>query len=243
MRNVRIGRKGSGASWFEGVGGADWRRNKKVNTDKVIDLLSANLEPVNPGQFRRPLLLAMVTGVVAAFGLMLATVGPRPKLASTPHLEWSAAKLFFAFSIVFAGAPFLIKSMRPGRENETKRALLFFPLAATGALTLVMLLLGRDAWGTPLGAQAISPARCLFCIPFLAGVPLAALIWALRQGAPTLLRLSGAIAGIVAGGLGAAAYALACNSDTVPFIAIWYSGAIALCGIIGARLGLRFLTW
>jgi hypothetical protein len=214
-----------------------------VNTDRLIDVLSANLEPVSPSQIRKTLLLAMVAGEVAAFGLMLATVGPRSELASTAHLEWAAAKLFFAFSIVFAGAPFLIKSIHPGRENETKWALFFFPLAATVALALVMLLLGRGAWGTPLGARAISPARCLCCIPFFAAIPLAALIWALRQGAPTLLRLCGAISGTVAGGLGAAAYALACGSDTVPFIAIWYSGAIAICGLIGARLGLRFLRW
>ena len=214
-----------------------------MNTDRLIDVLSVNLEPVSPGQLGRKLLLAMVTGGVAAFGLMLVTVGPRPDLDSTAHLEWAVAKLFFAFTIICTGAPFLIKSIRPGRENETKWALLFIPLAATVASTQVMLFLGRDAWGTFLGAKAISPARCLCCIPFFAAIPLAVLIWALRQGAPTLLRLCGAIAGIVAGGLGAAAYALACSSDTVPFIAIWYSAAIALCGLIGARIGLRFLRW
>ena len=214
-----------------------------MNTDRLIDMLSANLEPVNPSQLGGTLLLAMVSSGAAAFGLMLATVGPRPDLESIAHLEWAGAKLFFAFSIAFAGTPFLIKLMRPGRENETKRALLFFPLAATVALTLLMLLLGREAWGTPLGARAISPARCLCCIPFFAAIPMTALIWALRQGAPTLLRLCGAIAGVVAGGLGAAAYAVSCSSDTVPFIAIWYSAAIALCGLIGARLGLRFLRW
>ena len=155
-----------------------------MNTDRLIDMLSANLEPVNPRQLGRTLLFAVVTGGVAAFGLMLATVGPRSNLGSTAHLEWATAKVFFAFSIVFAGAPFLIKSIRPGRENETKWALLFFPLAATVALTLLMLLLGREAWGTPLGARAISPARCLCCIPFFAAIPMTALIWALRQGAP-----------------------------------------------------------
>src|SRR6516164_6597661 len=191
MRNVGVGGEGSGASRFEGVGGTDWRGDKKVNTDRLIDVLSANLEPVSPGQLGRTLLLAMVTGGVAAFGLMLATIGPRPDLNSTAHIEWAAAKLLFAFSIVFAGAPFLIKSIRPGRENETKWALLFFPLAATVALVLVMLLLGRDAWGTPLGARAISPARCLFCIPFFAAIPLAALILALRQGAPKSARPMG----------------------------------------------------
>src|SRR6516165_2768143 len=154
MRNVRVGGEGSGASWFEGVGGTDWRGDKNVNTDRLIDVLSANLEPVSPGQFGRTLLLAMVTGAVAAFGLMLATVGPRSDLNSTAHLEWAAAKLFFAFSIVLSGAPFLIRSIRPGRENETKWALLFFPLAATVALALVMLLLGRDAWGDSSRCQS-----------------------------------------------------------------------------------------
>jgi hypothetical protein len=50
-----------------------------------------------------------------------------------------------------------------------------------------------------------------------------------RNGAPTRLKLSGAIAGFVAGGLGAAAYALSCKIDTIPFIAIWWLGDSALC--------------
>ena len=214
-----------------------------MNTDRLIDVLSANLEPVKRGQLGKALALAMVVGGVAAFGLMLMTVGPRSDFNSTAHLEWTAAKLFFALSIICTGAPFLIRAIRPGRENETRWAFLFFPLASAIALTVVILLLGRDAWGAPLGASELSSVRCIFCVPFFAVIPFAALIWALRQGAPTRLTLCGAIAGIVAGGLGAAAYALACKSDTVPFIAIWYSGAIALCGLIGARLGPRVLRW
>jgi len=93
------------------------------------------------------------------------------------------------------------------------------------------------------GAHPVSPARCLVCITFFAAVPFAALIWALRQGAPTRLSLSGAIAGVTAGGLGAAAYALACTSDTIPFIAICYGAAIAICAFVGAQLGPRLLRW
>ena len=214
-----------------------------MNTDRLIDMLSPNLEPVNGGQLKKALALAMIVGGVVAFGLMLMTVGPRSHFESTPHLEWAAAKLFFALSIIFTGAPFLIRAIHPGRENEARWAFLCFPLAAAIALTVVVLLFGRDAWGTPLGARELSSARCIFCVLFFAATPFAVLIWTLRQGAPTRLTLGGAIAGIVAGGLGAAAYALACNSDTVPFIAILYSGAIALCGLIGARLGPRFLRW
>lgn len=82
----------------------------------------------------------------------------------------------------------------------------------------------------------MSPARCLLCVVFFAAIPFAALMWALRQGAPTRLSLSGTIAGVVAGGPGAAAYAFGCTSDTIPFIAVCYPAAIAVCAFIGARL-------
>jgi hypothetical protein len=84
---------------------------------------------------------------------------------------------------------------------------------------------------------------CLLCIPLFAVIPFAALIWALRQGAPTNLIRTGAIAGLVAGALGATAYAFNCADDSLPFIAIWYGGSIALCTFIGAKLGPKLLRW
>jgi len=216
-----------------------------VNTDQLIDVLSANLEPACPGQLGKTLILAMGTGVAAAFGLMLMTVGPRPDLLSTAHLEWVAAKLLFALSVIGTGAPLLMRSIRPGRENATHWTLLLLPFLAAIVLALAMLLLGRPhAWrGMLLGATPVSWARCLICIVFFAAIPFGALIWALRTGAPTRLKPCGAIAGVVAGGLGAAAYALSCISDTMGFIAIWYSAAIVLCAVIGAQLGPRLLRW
>jgi hypothetical protein len=216
-----------------------------VNTDHLIDILGAHLEPVPHGQFERMLILAMTTGGAAAFGLMLTTVGPRPDLHSTAHLEWLAVKLIFALSVIGTGAPLLVRSARPGLENVTNWALVLFPFLAAIAVALAMLLLGSpEAWkGMLLGARRVSSARCVLCIPFFAGVPLAALIWALRKGAPTRLKLCGAIAGIVAGGIGAAAYALSCTSDTIPFIAIWYGAAIAICAVVGAQVGPSLLRW
>jgi hypothetical protein len=67
--------------------------------------------------------------------------------------------------------------------------------------------------------------------------------YTLRQGAPTNLTRTGAIAGLVAGALGATAYAFNCADDSLPFIAIWYGGSIALCTFIGARLGPKLLRW
>ena len=216
-----------------------------MNTDRLIDALSANLEPAHRGQFGKTLVLAMVTGGAAALGLMLATVGPRPDLGSTAHLEWLALKLVFALSVIGAGAPLLLRSTRPGLENATNWAVVFVPFFAAIAVAIATLpLVSPQAWrGMLLGARTVSSARCFICIPFFAAIPFSALICALRKGGPTRLKLCGAIAGIVAGGFGAAAYGLSCTSDAIPFIAIWYSTAIMLCGVIGAQFGPRLLRW
>jgi hypothetical protein len=51
------------------------------------------------------------------------------------------------------------------------------------------------------------------------------------------------MAGLVAGSLTATAYALHCPDDSLPFIAVWYGGAIAVCALLGAKLGPWLLRW
>jgi hypothetical protein len=216
-----------------------------VNTERLVELLSANLEPIGRVHFGRRLILAMLIGGTAAFALMSATVGPRADLDSTTHLVWTGVKLLFAISVIATAAPVLLKSMRPGLEKETHPVLLYLPFFWAIAAALVMLFFVTPrTWTLMLrGATSVSPARCLGLIVFFGAIPFAVLVWMLRQGAPTRLKLSGAIAGVVAGGLGAAAYAFACTSDTIPFIAVYYGAAITICAFIGAHLGPRLLRW
>jgi hypothetical protein len=216
-----------------------------VRTDQLIDMLSANLEPVNARGPGKTLVLAILAGATGAAVLMLATVGPRAGLQSAAHLEWAALKLVLPLSVVAFGAPFLAYSMRPGLESRSNWPLVFLPFVAAIAVGFAMLLIVRpEAWiRMLLGASRISSPRCFLCILSFAAIPLAVMIWAVRRGAPTRLKISGALAGVVAGGVGAVAYAFNCDSDTVPFITIWYSAAILLCAFIGAKLGPRLLRW
>ena len=216
-----------------------------MNTNRLVDLLSANLEPIGGVHFGRMLFVAILVGGAAAFAVMLATVGSRADLGSTAHLEWTAVKLLFAVSVIGSAAPLLLRSMRPGLEKETHPRLVFLPFFVAIAAALGMLLfVTPQAWSMMLrGATSASPVRCLGLIVFFGAIPFAALVWALRQGAPTQLRHSGAIAGVVAGGLGAAAYAFNCRSDTFPFISVCYGSTIALCAFIGAQLGPRLFRW
>jgi hypothetical protein len=215
-----------------------------MNTDRLIDMLSAELEAVSNGRLGKTLILALVTGGAIAFALMLVTVGPRPSLESAAHIEWIAVKLLFALSVIGTGALLLNRSMRPGLEDATNWPLVFFPFLAALAVALAVLLGQPQAWAEMLrGATTISSMRCMLLIVFFAAIPMATALYALRQGAPTRLKLCGGIAGIVAGGIGAAAYAFNCTSDTIPFIAIWYGAAILICAVIGSQLGPRVLRW
>jgi len=214
-----------------------------MNTDRLIDMLSAELEAVNSSRLTRTLILALTTGGAIAFALMLVTVGLRPDLWSSGHIEWVAVKLLFALGVIGTGALLLNRAIRPGLEDAANW-LLPFPFVAALVVAVSALLAQPQAWRELLrGATTFSPARCLLLIVLFSAIPLAGMIYTLRQGAPTRLKLCGAIAGIVAGGIGAAAYAFNCRSDTIPFIAIWYSAAMGICAVIGAELGPRFLRW
>jgi hypothetical protein len=215
-----------------------------MNTDRLIDMLRSDIEPVRRGHLAGTLVAAISVGAVATFILMLATVGPRAGFQSTDHLKWIALKLVFALSVVAAGAPPLYRSIRPGLENEVRWSLVVVPLLVAIAVSIAIVLDAPRALTVMLrGATTISWMRCLSRVVFFAALPWGALIYAIRQGAPTRLRLSGAFAGLVAGGMGAAAYAFNCTSDSIPFVAVWYGLAIVLCTVIGAQLGPRMLRW
>lgn len=213
-----------------------------MKTDELIDMLSTNAEPVKRWKIGRTLIWALVIGGGASFCVMLATVGLRTQDSGEMRMDFLALKLVFMLSLVGAGAALLLKLIRPGQDGQKLSTLIFLPFVIVGIAGIVALALRpAAAWGRMiLGTQW---ATCLFCIPLFAIVPFAVLIWVLRKGAPTNLTRTGAMAGLVAGALGAIAYAFHCPDDSVPFIAIWYGAMVLLCAWIGAMLGPRLLRW
>jgi hypothetical protein len=214
-----------------------------MKTEQLIDILSTNLAPVSEGRLKKTLLWALLVGGTAAFFLMLTTVGPRSDVAgSSFYPGYLALKLLFTLSLVGIGAALLLRLMRPGQDARKRFAFVLLPFLIVACAGVVSLRLGEPmAWGRMIfGMQW---GTCLLCIPLFAVVPFAALIWALRQGAPTNLKRTGAIAGLVAGALGATAYAFHCPGDSIPFVAIWYGAMVAFCALIGAMLGPRLLRW
>ena len=84
---------------------------------------------------------------------------------------------------------------------------------------------------------------CLTLIPLLAIGPLACLLLALRQGAPTRPGVAGAVAGLAASAIAATFYAANCTDDAPLFVATWYPLAIAMVVAAGYGIGSISLKW
>jgi hypothetical protein len=213
-----------------------------MKTDELIDLLATNLERVESGELRNTVMIALAIGAAAAFCLILAMFGVP---AAAPGGGFSLLKILalaFTLGLVAAGASLLIRSARPGEPGRKLLGLIVLLFLAIFTAALVTLVRTHPAaWGAIVFGRQW--AACLVCIPLFAFAPFASLVWALRRGAPTNLVRTGAIAGLVAGALGAAVFAFHLSAGSVPFIAFWYGGPILVCSVVGAILGPRLLRW
>jgi hypothetical protein len=153
-----------------------------------------------------------------------------------------ALKLVFAAAVVTLATLGLTAVMRPGGERKMTLRPLLLPFIAIVPLAVISLAMSpRSHWQAMVfGSEWL---ECLISIPVIAIVPFALLTWAVRQAAPTDLARAGALVGLTAGSISAMGYAVHCTDDSVPFVALWYGGTIALCTITGVRLGPRLLRW
>jgi hypothetical protein len=213
-----------------------------VKTDDLIAMLSTNVDPVDSGQVVRIVSIAILVGAAAAFGAMLFTLGARTGLSDVSTLTYLPLKLIFTIGTLVLTSIALTKLARPGGERTTPVALVALPLLVIMLLAAISLAAAPSShWEQMIvGDQWL---ECLLSIPIIAIVPFAVIIWALRRAAPTDLVRAGALGGMAAGAVSATAYAFHCVDDSLPFVALWYGGTIALCTLAGATLGSRLLRW
>ena len=212
-----------------------------MKTEDFINVLSADA-PVAERSPRRALLIAVAAGFAIAGLLLMLTLRPRP--------DFSAAMMTMRFDFKFvvtlllaATAFFVLRDMaRPEvRKSPLRPILLAAPVLLLLAVGLEMMVVPPDLWMPRMVGHNMR--FCTTFIPLFSLGPLALMIWALRRGAPVRPARAGAIAGLVAGGIGAAFYAAHCFDDSPLFVAGWYTLAIGFVAGLGAVLGARFLRW
>lgn len=210
-------------------------------TDDLLDRLAADLKPVGRHALPRRIATSAVLGLVATIVIgfaILAFVVNRPFGGADGMMFW--VKLAYAGALGGLGLLALPALSRP--EPRPAR-----PLLSAAALVALALVLGGVTWFQSGWAMPVLMGGTALACPWLiivTGLPLlAVLLGGMRSFAPRSPTRAGLAAGLVAGGFGAAAYALWCGETSMTFMAVWYSLGIGLLALTGAIVGSWLLRW
>jgi hypothetical protein len=213
-----------------------------MRTEDLIAMMSASARPVDTGWLGRATWGAAFAALLLAAALLTMTLGVRPDIAVAMWTVPVIAKALFGAGIAGIALPLFQRSLRPGASPRQLLPMIAVPAAIVGLWALATLAQTPvEQWGTLTFGR--NWRACLIAVPAYALAPLAILTLLARQGAPVNGRLTGLAAGLASGGLSTMAYALHCPDDTIPFLATWYTLAIALVSGVAALLLPRLLRW
>jgi hypothetical protein len=213
-----------------------------MRTDELIDALVGANAPVRPAAAGARFGAALLASLAVAVAGVLLLLGPRPDLAATLADADGWPKHLLAVALAGAGWLACTRAARPGADWRGVGKAIGLPVAAIAVVALAALAAAEpgDRLGLVLGRTW---RVCTFAVALTSVPAFVAAMLAMRGLAPTRLRAAGAAAGLLAGGVGAAAYALHCPESAAPFVAVWYGLGIAVPVAAGAALGPRLLRW
>ncbi|MCU0907598.1 MAG: DUF1109 domain-containing protein [Rhodobacteraceae bacterium] len=209
-----------------------------MKTDDLIAVLAADRVP-GPRPARR---LALVLPAAALSLLAVVTLwGVRADLA----VAWQSAavlKTLVPLALALAAGLVALALVRPAAPLAV-RGLALVALLAALAVWLAAALVTGGLSGMVAALSTPTTRTCLLSVPALSLPILAAVLWALRGGAPLQATRAGLVAGLAAGALGAAIYSLYCDKDMALFVLPAYGTAVAAVAALGGVVGARVLRW
>ncbi|MGJ7603851.1 DUF1109 domain-containing protein [Variovorax sp. LT1R20] len=213
-----------------------------MKTDDLVAMLANGPVAAPRHATSRRLWLAMLVGVPLSFVILFVEYGLRRDLVQAMFWPMFWVKVLFPLCIAAAGFLMVQRLARPGVAVRQAWVGAVLPVLGVWALAVV-------AWFS-MPAEDQMPSLmgqswriCAVSIGLMALPVFVATLVVLRGLAPTQPALAGAAAGALAGGVGAAVYALHCMELTAPFLAVWYVSGIAVPVLVGALLGPRLLRW
>lgn len=211
-----------------------------MKTEDLISLLAEDA-PVRT-RLGRLVTYALMAGIAVSALILISTIGMRRDMAGAMETIRVLFKLSVTFMLAVVASSLVFQIGRPAAPLKTRVLLLTIPLALVmAAVIMEMAMVPADSWRTRMMGN--NARFCVMFIPVLALAPLAGFMIALRNGAPENPGLSGAVAGLAAGGIAAAIYAWHCPDDSPLFLATWYMLAIAIVSIAGYFAGRHLLRW
>lgn len=211
-----------------------------MQTDDLINLLAKDARV--SVRFGHVFLVALVIGVVISAVLLLSTLGIRKNMAEAIETPRVIFKLGFTLLLAVTSTRLAFLIGKPGVSLRSAALTLLLPLTALLiGIAAELFVVPQAAWGSSLEGRFSS--FCLVFVPTLSIAPLAAILYAVRQGAPENPGKAGAVAGLAASGIAAAIYAWHCPDDSPLFLATWYSIGILAVTAAGSLIGRRVLRW
>lgn len=213
-----------------------------MKTDDLISMMAAGAAPVDHRLPARRMAQALALGGAGALMLMLLMFGLRPDLRAVLATPLFWIKLAFPMALILGSLLVLRRLLRPGLRVGLNWAAIAAPSAAIWLGGALVLLAAPAAERIPL-LMGLTWRTCPFNIALLSLPLCVTIVWAVRAMAPTRLRLTGAIAGLLAGATATLVYCLHCPEMGVPFWGLWYFLGMLIPAAAGLLLGPRLLRW
>jgi hypothetical protein len=212
-----------------------------MHTESLIRTLSDDLTPASHDGGRRRIGAGLLAGAASSLLLLLLIYGLRYDLAGAVKASAFWIKLLYTLALAAGGLLAALRLGCPGTP-PLRWALLIAP-PVIGLATVTAVQLSHFPAGLETFWYGTTWLECPMRVFLLSMPVLAGLIWSLRHLAVTRSREAGAAAGLAAGAIGAAIYALHCSETSAGFVLVWYSAGLALCCGVGAVLGPRVFRW
>jgi len=211
-------------------------------TADLIDRLAGELKPTPRHGLAHRIALGLGAGALLSLVIVLMLWGARPDFASAPATASFWMKTAFTLLLSVAGFGAVLRLARPDGRAPAALIAVLAAILGMGLAAIVQLVSAPPAARDALimgGTSSVCPWLILaLSLPIFLGC-----LWAMRAMAPTRLRQAGAAAGLTSGAISASLYAISCDESTMPFVFVWYGGAIAVATFIGWLIGPRVLRW
>lgn len=213
-----------------------------MKTDDLINALVADAPSAEP-PIGRTLAIALTLGVVAGAALFSMLIGVRAEFGYIVTHSWQfVLKFVFTVAVLIPALAMVRRLARPEGDASSIAPWLILPAAIMLAAMAYDIF---DAGAANAGSMVFLPnwIKCVMLIPLLSLTPLAAVLYALKQGAPASPALAGAAGGLLSGAIGATLYASHCDADSPLFVGVWYPLGIAAMAALGGLIGSKLLKW
>lgn len=213
-----------------------------MKTDELITLLAAGEGATPAHTVARRYGRALVLAVPVSALLMTVLLGINPALMAYLQQPMFWTKLGFSAVLAALGYAATVRLSRPGARVGDLLRWFALPVGLIWVLAVATLLPATPAARHELFFGE-TWAACPFLIALLSVPVFITVMRAMKNLAPTRLRLAGGMAGFFSGAVGATIYCIHCPELGAPFVGFWYLLGMLIPATAGALLGGRLLRW